>query len=187
MAGIDFDLMDVCEIFKSTPYIADLKPGGRYVAKDLYEIGGVPVLMKAMLDGGLLHGDCITVTGRTIAENLAGVEFPTDQDIIRPVSAPLTPTGGVVGLKGSLAPEGAIVKVAGLAKLTFRGPARVFEREEDAFEAVVARQIKEGEIIVIRHEGPIGGPGMREMLATCLLYTSPSPRDQRGSRMPSSA
>ncbi|MDJ0945218.1 MAG: dihydroxy-acid dehydratase [Kiloniellales bacterium] len=170
-AGIDFDLFDVCEIFKETPYIADLKPAGRYVAKDLFEIGGVPVLMKALLDGGLLHGECITVTGRTIAENLAEVVFPEDQDIVRPVSNPITPTGGVVGLKGNLAPEGAIVKVAGLPSLQFRGPARVFDCEEDAFQAVQDRNYEEGEVIVIRYEGARGGPGMREMLATtAALY-----------------
>ena len=170
-AGIDFDLFDVCQIFKETPYIADLKPAGRYVAKDLYEIGGVPVLMKALLDGGLLHGDCITVTGKTIAENLAEVVFPTDQDIVRPVSNPITPTGGVVGLKGNLAPEGAIVKVAGLPSLQFRGPARVFDREEEAFQAVQERNYREGEVLVIRYEGARGGPGMREMLATtAALY-----------------
>ena len=170
-AGIDFDLFDVCQIFKETPYIADLKPAGRYVAKDLFEIGGVPVLMKALLDGGLLHGDCITVTGKTIAENLAEVTFPTDQDVVRPVSNPITPTGGVVGLQGNLAPEGAIVKVAGLPSLQFRGPARVFDCEEDAFKAVQERAYKEGEVIVIRYEGARGGPGMREMLATtAALY-----------------
>ena len=170
-AGIDFDLFDVCEIFKETPYIADLKPAGRYVAKDLYEIGGVPVLMKALLDGGLLHGDCITVTGKTIAENLAEVVFPEDQDIVRPVSNPITPTGGVVGLKGNLAPEGAIVKVAGLPSLQFRGPARVFDCEEDAIQAVQERNYQAGDVIVIRYEGARGGPGMREMLATtAALY-----------------
>ena len=170
-AGIDFDLFDVCEIFKETPYIADLKPAGRYVAKDLFEIGGVPVLMKALLEGGLLHGDCITVTGKTIAENLADVTFPSDQDVVRPVSDPITPTGGVVGLRGNLAPEGAIVKVAGLPSLQFRGPARVFDCEEDAFQAVQERSYKEGEVLVIRYEGARGGPGMREMLATtAALY-----------------
>ncbi len=164
--GIDFDLNDVCEIFKSTPYIADLKPGGQYVAKDLYEIGGVEIIMKALLDGGYLHGDCMTVTGKTIAENLAHVVFPTDQDIVRPTSNPLTPTGGVVGLRGNLAPEGAIVKVAGMKKQTFTGPARCFDSEEEAYTAVEARDYKEGEVLVIRYEGPKGGPGMREMLAT---------------------
>ncbi|MEM7170839.1 MAG: dihydroxy-acid dehydratase [Pseudomonadota bacterium] len=165
-AGIDFDLADVAKVFKETPYIADLKPGGRYVAKDMYEIGGVPILMRALLDGGYLHGDCLTVTGQTIAETLEGVSLPTDQDIIRPTSAPLSPTGGVVGLRGNLAPEGAIVKVAGMKNLVFRGPARIFECEEDAFAAVEQRNYKEGEVLVIRNEGPKGGPGMREMLAT---------------------
>jgi dihydroxy-acid dehydratase len=165
-AGIDFDLHAVAAIFKRTPYIADLKPGGRYVAKDLFEIGGVSVLLKLLLDGGYLHGDCITVTGKTIAENLADVIFPTDQDIVRPISDPITPTGGVVGLRGTLAPEGAIVKVAGMTNLKFRGPARCFETEEAAFDAVQNREYKPGEVIVIRYEGPKGGPGMREMLAT---------------------
>jgi dihydroxy-acid dehydratase len=169
--GIEFDLHDVAEVFKRTPYIADLKPGGRYVAKDLFEIGGVPVLMKALLDGGYLHGDCLTVTGKTIAENLRDVKFPTNQDVVRPTSAPLSPTGGVVGLKGNLAPQGAIVKVAGMANLKFRGPARCFDREEDAFKCVEQRKYKEGEVLVIRYEGPRGGPGMREMLATtAALY-----------------
>ncbi|GIK98356.1 MAG: dihydroxy-acid dehydratase [Alphaproteobacteria bacterium] len=165
-AGIAFDLHDVCEIFKRTPYIADLKPGGRYVAKDMYEVGGVPVLMKALLDGGYLHGDCMTVTGRTIAENLAEVAFPADQDVIRPTGTPITPTGGVVGLKGNLAPQGAIVKVAGMKTLTFTGKARCFDCEEEAFKAVEAGNYREGEVLVIRYEGPRGGPGMREMLAT---------------------
>jgi len=165
-AGIDFDLHAVAEIFKRTPYIADLKPGGRYVAKDLYEIGGVPVLMKALLDGGFLHGDCLTVTGRTMAENLRDVVVPKNQDVVRPTSAPLSPTGGVVGLRGNLAPQGAIVKVAGMTNLKFRGPARVFEREEECFAAVEKRNYKAGEVLVIRNEGPRGGPGMREMLAT---------------------
>jgi dihydroxy-acid dehydratase len=165
-AGIDFDLEDVTKIFRETPYIADLKPGGRFVAKDMFEIGGVPVLMKALLDGGYLDGDCLTVTGKTIGENLEGVRFPEDQEVIRPVSNPLSPTGGVVGLKGNLAPEGAIVKVAGMKNLAFTGPARVFDCEEDCFKAVEARNYKEGEVLVIRYEGPKGGPGMREMLAT---------------------
>ncbi len=165
-AGIDFDLHDVCGIFRRTPYIADLKPGGRYIAKDMYEAGGVPVLMKTLMDGGFLHGDCLTVTGRTIAENLEAFSFREDQDVIRPVSNPLSPTGGVVGLRGNLAPEGGIVKIAGLARLRFTGPARVFDREEDAFEAVRRKAYREGDVIVIRHEGPRGGPGMREMLAT---------------------
>jgi len=170
-AGIDFDLHAVAEIFKRTPYIADLKPGGRFVAKDMYQIGGVPVLMRTLLDGGYLHGDCLTVTGKTIAENLADVKFPTDQEVVRPISNPLSPTGGVVGLRGNLAPEGGIVKVAGMKNLKFRGPARCFDSEEEAFAAVHGKNYKEGEVLVIRYEGPKGGPGMREMLATtAALY-----------------
>jgi dihydroxy-acid dehydratase len=170
-AGIEFDLHDVAEVFKRTPYIADLKPGGRYVAKDLYEIGGVPVLMKALLEGGYLHGDCITVTGKTMAENLRDVKFPVNQDVVRSTKNPLSPTGGVTGLKGNLAPQGAIVKVAGMKTLQFRGPARCFDREEDAFACVEQRKYKAGEVLVIRYEGPRGGPGMREMLATtAALY-----------------
>jgi len=165
-AGIAFDLHDVARIFYKTPYIADLKPAGRYVAKDLFEIGGVPVLMKALHAGGYLHGDCLTVTGKTIAENLAEVTFPQDQDIVRPTSDPLSPTGGVAGLRGNLAPQGGIVKVAGLENRYFRGTARCFDSEEEAFDAVNRRDYKEGEVIVIRYEGPRGGPGMREMLAT---------------------
>ncbi|MEO8420261.1 MAG: dihydroxy-acid dehydratase [Hyphomicrobium sp.] len=170
-AGIDFDLFAVAEIFKRTPYIADLKPGGKYVAKDVFDIGGVPQILKALFDGGLLHGDCLTVTGRTLKQNLEKVKFNTDQKVVYPVSTPITPTGGVVGLRGTLAPDGAIVKVAGLKKHQFRGPARVFDCEEDAFAAVDAGQYNEGEVIVIRYEGPIGGPGMREMLSTtAALY-----------------
>ena len=164
--GIDFDLHDVTDIFRDTPYIADLKPGGRYVMKDLHDVGGVPVLMKAMLEGGYLNGDCMTVTGKTIAENLENITFPTDQDVILPMSKPLSPTGGVVGLKGSLAPEGAVVKVAGMKTLRFEGVARVFDKEEQAFEAVQNEDYHAGEVLVIRYEGPKGGPGMREMLAT---------------------
>ena len=165
-AGIDFDLLEVCEIFKKTPYIADLKPSGKYVAKDMHEAGGMPVLMKTLLDGGFLHGDCMTVTGETIAENLADVEFREDQDVIRPVTNPLSPTGGVVGLTGNLAPDGAIVKVAGMKGLQHTGPARVFESEEECFEAVLKKDYAEGDVLIIRNEGPRGGPGMREMLST---------------------
>ncbi len=169
--GIKFDLFDVADIFKKTPYVADLKPGGRYVAKDMFEVGGIPLLMKTLLDHGFLHGDCLTVTGRTIAENLKSVKWNPHQDVVRPADKPITVTGGVVGLKGNLAPEGAIVKVAGMSELTFTGPARCFDREEDAFEAVKNRTYKEGEVLVIRYEGPRGGPGMREMLATtAALY-----------------
>ena len=165
-AGIDFDLLEVTEIFRKTPYICDLQPGGQYVAKDMYDIGGIPVLLKELLDNGLLHGDCITVTGKTMAENLADLEFPTDQKVVYPVKTPLSDTGGVVGLQGSLAPDGAIVKVAGMEVLKFEGPARCFDREEEAFDAVIDGRILAGDVIVIRYEGPKGGPGMREMLAT---------------------
>jgi dihydroxy-acid dehydratase len=170
-AGLKFDLHDVARIFRRTPYIADLKPGGRYVMKDLFEAGGVPVLLKALLDGGFIHGDCLTVTGRTMAENLADTVFPTGQDVILPTSRPLSPTGGVVGLRGNLAPQGAIVKVAGMEQRRFTGPARCFDCEEDAFAAVAERRYREGDVLVIRYEGPRGGPGMREMLATtAALY-----------------
>ncbi|MEH6826492.1 dihydroxy-acid dehydratase [Parasphingorhabdus sp.] len=170
-AGIEFDLFDVAEIFKTTPYLADLKPGGKYVAKDMHDAGGVYMLMKTMMDNGLIKGDCITVTGKTLGENIDEVVWNPDQKVIYDVQHAITPTGGVVGLRGSLAPEGAIVKVAGMARLQFRGPAQVFECEEDAFAAVEKRQIKEGAVVVIRNEGPKGGPGMREMLATtAALY-----------------
>jgi dihydroxy-acid dehydratase len=169
--GLEFNLFEVAEIFRRTPYIADMKPGGRYVAKDMFEAGGVPLLMKTLLDNGFLHGDCLTVTGRTIADNLKNVRWNPDQKVIYPADKPLSPTGGVVGLKGNLAPEGAIVKVAGLKTLKFSGPARCFDSEEECFEAVSARRYKEGEVLVIRYEGPRGGPGMREMLSTtAALY-----------------
>jgi dihydroxy-acid dehydratase len=169
--GIDFDLFDVAEVFRTTPYIADLKPGGKYVAKDMYEAGGVYMLMKTLMAGGFLHGDCMTVTGRTLAENIDRVTWNPDQKVIYDVKTPITPTGGVVGLRGTLAPEGAIVKVAGMHRLQFEGPARVFDCEEDCFAAVEARMIEEGEVLVIRYEGPKGGPGMREMLSTtAALY-----------------
>ncbi|MBU3079016.1 dihydroxy-acid dehydratase [Sphingomonas quercus] len=170
-AGIDFSLFDVAEIFKTTPYIADLKPGGRYVAKDMHEAGGVYMLMKTLLAEGYLHGDCLTVTGKTLAENIDEVTWNPDQKVIYDAKTPITPTGGVVGLRGSLAPDGAIVKVAGMHRLQFEGPARVFDCEEDAFAAVESRDIAEGSVIIIRYEGPKGGPGMREMLSTtAALY-----------------
>jgi dihydroxy-acid dehydratase len=169
--GIKFDLFDVAEILKKTPYIADLKPSGRYVAKDMFEAGGVPLLMKTLLDNGFLYGDCLTVTGRTIAENMKTVKWNPDQDVVYPADKPLLPTGGVVGLKGNLAPDGAIVKVAGMAGLRFSGPARCFDGEEACFEAVKNRTYREGDVLVIRYEGPKGGPGMREMLSTtAALY-----------------
>lgn len=169
--GIKFDLFDVAEVFKRTPYLADLKPGGRYVAKDLFEVGGVPLLLKTLLDHGYLHGQCMTVTGRTMAENLKSVAWNKDQDVVYPANRPLLPTGGVVGLAGNLAPDGAIVKIVGLESLTFTGPARCFDGEEACFEAVRKREYAEGDVLVIRYEGPKGGPGMREMLATtAALY-----------------
>ncbi len=170
-AGIDFTLFDVAEIFRTTPYIADLKPGGRYVAKDMHAAGGIYMAMKTLMEGGFLHGDCLTVTGKTLAENIAEIRWNPDQDVIRPISNPITATGGVVGLRGSLAPDGAIVKVAGMEKLVFEGPARVFDCEEDCFAAVEQKAYVEGEVLVIRYEGPKGGPGMREMLSTtAALY-----------------
>ncbi|MDG4646885.1 dihydroxy-acid dehydratase [Roseibacterium sp. SDUM158017] len=167
-AGIEFDLFDVCDIFHDTPYFVDMKPGGQFVAKDLYEAGGVPVVMKELRKIGLVHEDCMTATGRTMGEELDLIEREADGRVIYPAASPITETGGVVGLEGNLAPDGAIVKVAGIApeNQVFTGPARVFECEEDAFEAVKSRSYKEGEVIVIRNEGPKGGPGMREMLAT---------------------
>ena len=172
-AGIDFDIHAVGKIFARTPYIGDFKPGGKYVMKDLHAIGGVPVLMKALLDGGYLHGDCLTVTGKTMKENLKNVVVPKNQDVIYPTSKPLSPTGGLMVLRGNLAPQGGICKVAGMQgiQLKFRGPARCFDREEDCFAAVEARKYKKGEVLVIRYEGPRGGPGMREMLSTtAALY-----------------
>ena len=167
-AGIDFYLEDVCDIFRDTPYFVDLKPGGQYVAKDLYEAGGVPVIMKELDKAGLVNRDCITATGRSIGEEIDMVTREADGKVIYPAATPITKTGGVVGLKGNLAPEGAIVKVAGMETQhqIFTGPARVFECEEEAFEAVQGRDYEEGDVFVIRNEGPSGGPGMREMLAT---------------------
>ena len=164
--GIKFNIMDVAEIFKKTPYLADLKPGGKYVAKDMFEAGGVPMLLKTLLDGGFINGDCLTVTGKSMKENLKNVKFNENQDVIRPFNNPITKTGGVVGLKGNLAEGGAIVKVAGMKRLNFKGIARCFDCEEDAFKAVKEKKYKEGDVIIIRYEGPRGGPGMREMLST---------------------
>ncbi len=167
-AGIDFDLFDVTDIMRDTPYFCDLRPGGKYVAKDLYEVGGVPVVLKELLKLGLIHGDCITASGRTLGAELDDIRGAADGRVIYPAASPITPTGGVVGLRGNLAPDGAIVKVAGMSpeEQVFTGPARVFESEEAAFEAVRARAYQAGDVIVIRNEGPAGGPGMREMLAT---------------------
>ena len=164
--GIKFDLMDVAKIFKRTPYLADLKPGGKYVAKDMWLAGGVPMLLKTLYDGGYIHGDCMTVTGKTMKENLKRIKFNPKQKVLRAYNRPLSPDGGVVGLKGNLAPEGAIVKIAGLKKLQFTGRARCFDNEESAMKAVQSRKYKDGDVIIIRYEGPVGGPGMREMLST---------------------
>ncbi len=164
--GVEFTLRHVAETFRRTPYIADLKPGGKYVAKDMGEAGGVPMLMRTLLDGGYLHGSCKTVTGKSLGDNLESVTFDENQKVIYPVSNPITKNGGVVGLWGSLAPEGAIVKVAGLTDLKFRGPARVFDGEQACFDAVAAKKYNTGDVLVIRYEGPKGGPGMREMLST---------------------
>ncbi len=191
--GIKFDLFDVAEIMKKTPYIADLKPGGKYVAKDVFEAGGIPLIMKTLLDHGYLHGDCLTVTGRTIAENLKNVKWNPDQDVVYPANKPITVTGGVVGLKGNLAPEGAIVKIAGMEQsmLKFSGPARCFDGEEACFDAVKNRKYKEGDVLVIRYEGPRGGlvcakclPRLRrstdrvwaEKWRSSLTAVSPAPR-----------
>ena len=167
-AGIDFDLFDVCDIFRDTPYFVNLRPGGEYVAKDLYEVGGVPLVLRELRKAGLVHEDCLTASGRTMGEELDLITREIDGKVIHPVETPITATGGVVGLKGNLAPDGAIVKVAGMAAQdqVFTGPALVFECEEEAFDAVQNRQYKEGDVFVIRNEGPAGGPGMREMLAT---------------------
>jgi dihydroxy-acid dehydratase len=165
-AGIKFTLEDVTNISKKTPYIADLRPSGKYVAKDLYEIGGVPILIKALLEGGFLHENCMTVTGKTIAENHKDIIFPSDQKIIYKTSKPINKSGGFVGLKGNLAPEGAIVKVAGMKRKKFKGKAKCFDAEKFALDAVLKRKIKPGDVVVIRYEGPKGSPGMPEMLST---------------------
>lgn len=167
-AGIEFDLFDVAACMKDTPYFVDLRPGGKYVAKDLHEVGGVAVVMKELAKEGLLHLDCMTASGKTLGESLEEIRGEADGRVIYHINSPITKTGGVVALRGNVAPDGAIVKVAGMseAEQVFSGPARVFECEEDAFEAVKQRAYEEGEVIVIRNEGPAGGPGMREMLST---------------------
>lgn len=169
-AGISFDLEDVAAVFARTPLIADLKPGGRFLARDVFYAGGAPVILKALLDGGYLHGDCLTVTGRTIGEELATIGKP-DGEVVRGCDAPLAASGGLAVLKGNLASDGALVKVAGLKRLQHRGPARIFESEEECLEAVRALDYEVGDVIVVRNEGPKGGPGMREMLGiTALIY-----------------
>jgi dihydroxy-acid dehydratase len=166
--GIDFDIFEVGKIFARTPYIADMKPGGKYVAKDLYEAGGVQMILKILLDAGFIHGDCLTVTGKTMAENLCDVKFNEKQDVVYRPEKPLSRSGGVVVLRGNLAEEGAVVKVAGMQndQLKFVGKARCFDSEEECFSAVEQKKYHEGDVLVIRYEGPRGGPGMREMLAT---------------------
>ena len=169
-AGISFTLEDVAEVFARTPLIADLQPGGKFLALDLHRVGGTRVVLKALLQGGYLHGDVLTLSGRTLVDELAEVELP-DGRVVYPTDKALMATGGVVVLKGNLAPEGALIKVAGLKQLSFKGPARVFESEEAAFAAVSARDYQAGDVLVIRNEGPRGGPGMREMLGvTALVY-----------------
>ncbi len=170
-AGVDLDIEDFGEISDKTPYITDMKPGGRYVMSDLDKAGGVPVVLKRLLDSGYLHGDCLTVTGKTLAETLEPVKPGGGSGILHEPSEPLGPTGGIAILKGNLAPEGAVIKIAGTPIRHHRGPARVFDREEDAFDAVQAREIVEGDVVVIRYEGPQGGPGMREMLAVTAAIT----------------
>ena len=169
-AGIAFTLDDVAQVFARTPLIADLQPGGRFLAVDLHRVGGTRAVLKALLDGGHLHGQALTLSGRTLAEELAHTPAP-DGQVVRPTTHAIMATGGVVVLKGNLAPDGALIKVAGLKKLVFEGPARVFENEEDAYAAVSAKQYQAGDVLVIRNEGPRGGPGMREMLGvTALVY-----------------
>lgn len=163
-AGVELELEDFDRISRRTPHLGDLKPFGRYHMVDLDRIGGVPVVLRMLLDAGLLHGDVMTVTGKTLEENLEGVEFPLDQDVIRPIDKPLADEGGIAVLRGSLAPRGSVVKMAGIELDVFEGPARVFEGEQSALESLFNHQIKPGDVVLIRTEGPVGGPGMREML-----------------------
>jgi dihydroxy-acid dehydratase len=164
-AGVGLKIDDFDRISSRTPLLADLKPGGRFVANDLYKAGGIQLIVKRLVEGGLVHADALTVTGETIGEAARRARETPGQEVVRPLSNPLKPTGGLVILKGNLAPEGCVVKVAGHERMTHRGPARVFDREEDAFQAVQKGQIKANDAVVIRYEGPKGGPGMREMLA----------------------
>ena len=164
-AGVELSIDDFDRISSQTPHIADMKPVGRYVMADLDRIGGVGFVMKRLLDAGMLHGDALTVSGKTLAENLAGLREVANQDILRPLDDPLKPTGGIVILRGNLAPEGSVLKIPASNRKLHEGPARVFDSEEETFEAVMKRQVKAGDVVVIRYEGPKGGPGMREMLA----------------------
>ncbi len=163
--GVSFTIEDMDRVSQRTPILADLKPGGKYLAEDVHDVGGIPVILRALLDGGYLHGDCLTITGKTMAENLAGIVIPSDQDVIRNPSNPVRSTGGLRVLKGNLAPQGAVIKTAGVKTMQHRGPARVYNCEEDAFTAISKLEIQKGDVVVIRYEGPKGGPGMREMLA----------------------
>jgi dihydroxy-acid dehydratase len=163
-AGVDLELEDFDRISRRTPHLGDLKPFGRYHMVDLDRVGGVPIVLKALLDEGLLHGDALTVTGSTMAENLAGTEFDSSQDVIAPPASPLAPEGGIAVLRGNLAPGGAVVKVAGIDLDVFEGPARVFDGEQGALQALFDHRIEPGDVVLIRTEGPKGGPGMREML-----------------------
>ncbi|MCX6551400.1 MAG: dihydroxy-acid dehydratase [Acidobacteria bacterium] len=164
-AGVPLSIDDFNAINDRVPLIADLKPGGRFVANDLYRAGGIPLVARRLLEAGLLHGDAMTVTGRTLAEEAAAASETPGQEVVRPLTDPIKPTGGLVILKGNLAPEGCVVKVAGYTRLEHTGPARVFDSEEAAFAAVDCGSIRAGDVVVIRYEGPAGGPGMREMLA----------------------
>jgi dihydroxy-acid dehydratase len=164
-AQVPLGIDDFDRLSRRTPYLTDLRPGGRYVMSDMDKAGGVPVVMRELLAAGLLHGDVMTITGKTLAENLEGFDRTPDNRVIYPVSAPRSPTGGLVILKGNLAPEGAVMKVAGTKHLSHRGPARVYDGERAAFEAVTRGEIKDGDVLVLRYEGPKGGPGMQEMLA----------------------
>src|SRR5690606_33290898 len=165
--NVDLTIEDFEEIRRTTPVLCDLKPSGQYVATDLHAAGGVPLVMRMLLDAGLLHGDCLTVTGRTVAENLADVPStpPADQDVVHPFDSPLYPVGHLNVLRGNLAPEGAVAKTTGLKNTRITGPARVFESEEASLAAILADEIRPGDVLVIRNEGPRGGPGMREMLS----------------------
>ncbi|MHB1768769.1 MAG: dihydroxy-acid dehydratase [Phycisphaerae bacterium] len=164
-AGLKLTLDDIERISRRTPTVADLKPGGKYVALDVYRVGGIPVILKVLLDAGLIHGDCMTVTGKTMRENLKNVVLPGGQDVVVPVEKAISPNGGLRILKGNLAREGCVIKITGVKKLQHRGPAKCFDSEQDAMKAVQSLQIKKGDVVIIRYEGPKGGPGMREMLA----------------------
>ncbi len=177
-AGMELTLDDFERISERTPYLADLKPSGKYVMSDIDRIGGVPVIMKLLLDAGLLHGDCKTVTGERVADRLVGVRFPEGQDVVRPLDNPIHPTGGFVILRGNLAPEGSVLKLTGATKRYHSGLAKVFDCEEDAFKAVVEGRIQAGDVVVVRYEGPKGGPGMREMLVVTAALVGQGLKDE---------